>query len=362
MCDVYRPALCHVTPEVVPAALAAAEMADADGTQLLEAIATGLEVTTRVCLALDYPTFRGRGWHSPGVAGALGAGLAAGRLLGLSDEQLLGALGLAGAQAAGTFAAAGTPAVKFHQLNGARAGLSAAVHASNGMLGSPAVLTASDGGILQAYSDGGDPAIALRGLGDDWELTKVSLRRYPAASTLQSLIAALTTPLVVSAFDNGGIDRIAVALPPEAYRLGNGRWGSQLAAMQSARYVTSAALHLGDVWLDAYDDQNRVRGAVPTFAEQRVDVTLASDLPEGGVCVELSGEQPTVVRLLVAPGDPADPLTDQQVTDKLARCLGGAPRLAGSPNQIAEALQSLGATTSVRDLMGLLAAAETNAS
>ena len=96
----------------------------------------GYEVTTRVCLALDYPVFRALGWHSPGVAGALGAAAAAGRLLGLDAGRMNGCLGLAGAQAAGTFAAMGTVAVKFHQANGAR-GLAAALYAANGFAGSP---------------------------------------------------------------------------------------------------------------------------------------------------------------------------------------------------------------------------------
>ena len=108
-----------MTPEVIPAALAAAELAGSTGPDFLLAAALGLEITTRVCLALDYPAFRARGWHSPGVAGAIGAAAAAGRLLGLDRDQMTGCLGLAGAQAAGTFAAMGTVAVKFHQANGA---------------------------------------------------------------------------------------------------------------------------------------------------------------------------------------------------------------------------------------------------
>src|SRR5688572_17145312 len=56
--DVYHPVICHVTPEVVPPALAVAEQDELDGKRLLTAVAAGFEVTVRVCVGLDFPTFR----------------------------------------------------------------------------------------------------------------------------------------------------------------------------------------------------------------------------------------------------------------------------------------------------------------
>ena len=125
-CDVYRPALCHVTPEVIPPALAIAERNDVSGEKLLLAIAAGLETTVRLGLGLHYSVFRSRGWHSPSVIGPFGGAAAVGKLLGLDAERLRHAFGLAGSQASGTFAAFGTAAVKFHQSHGALAGLMAA--------------------------------------------------------------------------------------------------------------------------------------------------------------------------------------------------------------------------------------------
>ena len=48
VCDVYRPNLCHVTPEVVPPALAIAEGRGVSGADLITALALGLETTVRV--------------------------------------------------------------------------------------------------------------------------------------------------------------------------------------------------------------------------------------------------------------------------------------------------------------------------
>src|SRR5205085_2116104 len=69
MCDVHRPTLTHVTPEVIPPALAIAERDGLSGGALMAAVAAGCEVTTRIGSGLDYPIFRAKGWHGPGVLG-----------------------------------------------------------------------------------------------------------------------------------------------------------------------------------------------------------------------------------------------------------------------------------------------------
>src|SRR5262249_56033112 len=85
--------------------------------------AAGCEVTTRMGLGLDYPAFRARGWHGPGIIGPFGAAAAVGSLLKFDADTMARSFGLAGSQAAGTFAAWGTPTVKFHQCRGAISGL-----------------------------------------------------------------------------------------------------------------------------------------------------------------------------------------------------------------------------------------------
>src|SRR5688500_8989262 len=102
MCDIHRPTLTHVTPEVVPPALAIAERDGSSGRDLLVALAAGCEVTTRVGLGIDYPEFRKRGWHGPGILGPFGGAAAVGRLRGFDAEIMAKAFGLAGSQSAGT--------------------------------------------------------------------------------------------------------------------------------------------------------------------------------------------------------------------------------------------------------------------
>src|SRR5262245_28412920 len=48
MCDAHRPTLTHITPEVVPPALAIAERDGLSGRDLLVALAAGFEALTRI--------------------------------------------------------------------------------------------------------------------------------------------------------------------------------------------------------------------------------------------------------------------------------------------------------------------------
>src|SRR5436190_10639978 len=191
MCDVHRSTLTHITPEVVPPALAIAERDGLSGRDLLVALAAGFEAATRVGIGLDYPEFRRRGWHGPGVIGPFGAAAAVGRLRNFNPDTMAKAFGLAGSQSAGTFAAWATPTVKFHQCRGALSGLTAALLAEQDFLATRQVLTAKDGGLYNTYTNGGRPDDVTAGLGERWELIQIALRLWPSASSIQGMNTAL---------------------------------------------------------------------------------------------------------------------------------------------------------------------------
>ena len=141
MCDVYRPTATHFQPVIVSPALAIAERDAASGRDLLVALAAGFETAARIAAGVDYPAFRKRGWHGPGTIGPFGAATAIGHLRAFNADAMARAFGLAGSQAAGTFAAWGTPSVKFHQFRGALSGLMAALLAEQGFVATRQFLT-----------------------------------------------------------------------------------------------------------------------------------------------------------------------------------------------------------------------------
>ncbi len=84
------------------------------------------------------------------------------RCLKFDADTMARAFGLAGSQAAGTFAAWGTPTVKFHQCRGALSGLMAALLAQQKFVATREFLTAKDGGLYNAYVNGGKPDVGDR--------------------------------------------------------------------------------------------------------------------------------------------------------------------------------------------------------
>jgi 2-methylcitrate dehydratase PrpD len=340
VCDVYRPSLCHVSPEVVPVAMAISEQMDSSGRDFLLAVAAGMEVTTRVGLGLHYPSFRARGWHSPGVIGPFGAAAAAGKLLGLDADQLCNAFGLAGAQAAGTFAAWGTPAVKFHQAHGALAGLMAALLAREAFSAAPEILAAPDGGLLNTYSDGGRPDAVLADLGARWELEQISLRPWPVASSLQAEVTALLALAEAHGLRPEGIKRVRIGLSPTVYQMhGAQPWDGRFHAMLSARYVAAVVLHDRRCWLEQFA-LGRLRAAdVNAFAENVVEVEEDRETPDTGALVEVTMTNGTrhADRRAFPRGDAADPLSRAEIEAKFH----AASADAMSPDLAADLLKLL---------------------
>ena len=320
MCDVHRATLTHITPEVVPPALAIAERDGLSGRDLLVALVAGMEAMTRIGIGLDYAAFRARGWHGPGVLGPFGGAAAVGRLRGFDAETMARAFGLAGSQAAGTFAAWGTPTVKFHQCRGALSGLMAALLAEQKFVATREFLTAKDGGLYNSYANGGRPDVALADLGQRWEMEQIALRLWPSASSTQAMNTALFDLLDKHTIDPDRVRTLRVSLSPTVFDLHGKleRYKGKFDALISAHYTAAVILHDRQLTLaqfepDRYDDPKLRRAAVeqvevrPDPALSGIQSTVEIEMDDGA---KLSG------RCDHPRGSYENPLTRQQIEGK----------------------------------------------
>jgi 2-methylcitrate dehydratase PrpD len=326
VCDVYRPSSCHTTPEVLPPALAVAEAHNAKGSTLITALAVGLEITTRVGVGLGFPAFRARGWHSPGVIGPFGGAAAVARILDLDAEKTRAALGLAGSQSAGTRAQYGTPTIKFHQSRGALSGYLAGTLAAEGFLSSAEIFTHPDGGILNTYSDGGDPEAMVRDLGSSWELEQISLRPWPAASAIQSVVAATIDLIRNHDVRPDDIHSLRIGLAETPYkRHGEMPWDDRFKALLSARYCCAVTLFDRRCWLDQFEPTRVADPNVGSFARDRITVSLSDEVPDDGARLNVmmtNGEEVRIDRD-VPKGDPRDPLSREELVEKFSNASEG---------------------------------------
>jgi 2-methylcitrate dehydratase PrpD len=192
--DTHAESSLHPSAPVVPAALAAGEMAGADGATVLAAIVAGYEVCCRLGLALDPAAHYARGFHPTSTAGTFGAAAAAGRVFGLDAEQIASAFGVAGSQAAGSLQFLQNGAWNKRWQVGAAAmnGLVAAVLAQKGFRGSAEAIEGRHG-LLAGYTGAPHPERVLQGLGQDWETLRIAVKPYPSCrythAALDGLIA-----------------------------------------------------------------------------------------------------------------------------------------------------------------------------
>lgn len=356
VCDVYRPNHMHVTPEVVPPALAAAEGRGVTGSDFLTAVAVGLEVTVRIARAIDYQAFRDRGWHSPGVLGPFGGAASAGRLLGLDDERMRWALGLAGSQAAGTFAQWGTPTVKFHQCRGAVSGLLAASMAAQGFRSSDEILVHPDGGLFTTYANGADPGAVTSGLGEEWELERISMRLWPMSSLIQAVISGVFDLVAEHDLVPDQVRRMRIGLAESTHRMhGEMGWEDRFRALLSTRWSAAVVLHDRECWLEQFDPERLADPKVSAFARDRIEVVVDDSLTTIGAVVEvdLVDGRHVSARREVPKGDAADPLTLDEIFGKFRRGARGVIRQEDAEQALA-ILGSLEELANVDELIGTL--------
>jgi 2-methylcitrate dehydratase PrpD len=356
VCDIHRPTLCHVTPEVVPPALAIAEQRDLGGRDLLVAVAAGLETVVRVGTGMRYPSMRARGWHSPGVIGPFGGAAATASLLGLDVGRFHNALSLAGTQSAGTFAHWGTPTIKFHQSRGALSGLLAGLLAEQGFPAGPEILTYHHGGLFNLYSDGGDPDAAVAGLGEDWLLETISLRLWPAASSIQSVITAMLALVEQHDLRPNEVARVEVGLSKTVYDMhGSLPWDNKFRALLSTPYVAGVVLHDRRCWFEQFEPGRIADPALDGFIRERIRVR-ADDTVEGtGAVVTIHTRDGRILedRRAYPRGDSADPLTREEIVTKFRDAAHGLLE----PTKIERAIEmlvNLAELPRVRDLCAIL--------
>jgi 2-methylcitrate dehydratase PrpD len=359
MCDVHRATLTHITPEVVPPALAIAERDGCSGRDLLVALAAGFEVMTRIGLGMDWPAARARGWHGPGVLGPFGAAAAVGRLRGFDPATMAKAFGLAGSQAAGTYAAWGTPTVKFHQCRGALSGLMAALLAEQKFLATSEFLTAKDGGLYNAYADGGKPELATAGLGQRWELGEIALRLWPSASSIQGMNTALFDLIEQHRIDPARVKALRIGVSKPAFDLHGGlaRYKGKFEAMISAHYTAAVILHDRALTLAQFEPSRYDDPALKRAAAEQVDIRPDPALTGVQAIVEIEQTDGTklAARCDHPRGSAENPLSRGEIEQKL-RAYAPDRISAAAIDKVVRAVDRLEELGSVRDLMDALRA------
>lgn len=167
----------HPSSPVASALFSYASANQVTGRDFVHAFILGFEAESRIGNSV-YPAHYDVGWHITGTAGVFGAAVAIGKLIGLNEQQMIWAIGLAATQAAGLREMFGSMAKSLHPgraaQNGyasallAQAGFTSGIHGLEGPRGFAAVQAAK-------Y----DLSKITAGLGVDFDLRANTYKPFP---------------------------------------------------------------------------------------------------------------------------------------------------------------------------------------
>lgn len=188
--DAHLPTVTHPSGPVGAALLAFAQRHAVTGEAFARALHLGIEITCRLANMVVLPPARFHtGFYVTGLVAPIGVALAVGQLMGLDEDQLMHAVGIAASQSGGFRATHGTMTAHFRPGHAARAGVWAAQLAARGFTSDEHALEAPQG-FLDVFAPGADPAVALADIGTRHEMLANAYKPYPCGIVIHPTIDA----------------------------------------------------------------------------------------------------------------------------------------------------------------------------
>jgi 2-methylcitrate dehydratase PrpD len=307
----------HASSPVASALLAYASANRVSGRDLVHAFVLGFEATSRLGNA-TYPSHYTAGWHSTGSVGVFGAAIAIGTLLGLTQEQMIWAIGLAGTQAAGVREQFGSMGKALHPGRAAQNGYAAALLAQKGFTSGVHGIEGPRGWapVTSAEYDLGK---VTEGLGASWELHVNTYKPFPCGIVNHPAIDACIQLHDEHGIAPGDVAALRLHVAPLVIDL-CGKTDIHVGLEGKFSVVHGAAVGLvrGRAGLREYTDEAVDDPDVKAVRERATREADDPTVTEDGVHVELELTDGRVLekRLTASLGNLQRPLTDDQLSAK----------------------------------------------
>ncbi len=348
----------HPSAPVLSAALAAGELALADGRALVHAFLLGFEVETSLAGVINPPHYE-KGFHATGTIGTMGAAAAAARLLGLDAAQTRTALAIAASQASGLKENFGTMTKPFHAGHAARSGVVSALLAREGFTASEQAIEGPQG-YLAVLGAGKREESALEGLGEPWKIltTGVAVKPYPSCACTHSIIDGALELRRTHHIEPDDVAEVTIGVNQVVPRIlihSNPRSG--LEAKFSGEFSAAAALCEGKVGIGTFQD-DKTQDAVIRGLMKRVRLVVDPEIPGDlerhvwtRVSVRLRDGRELSIGPRPVPGHPTHPLSMDQLREKFSDCA----RLALPEDRVESVRQMVETLDACPDLRSLTA-------
>jgi 2-methylcitrate dehydratase PrpD len=217
--DTHFATVAHPTSPVAAALFALAQERPVPGSLFLTALILGIELQCRVGNMLTTPPAQcGVGLSMVGLVGGIGAAVACGKALGLDEEAMTRAIGIAANSACGLREAHASMSSHYTPGHAARCGLEAALLAQSGY-GCPPGMLDGEKGFGVSFATDADPAAALARLGESFEILLNAYKPYPCGFVIHPAIDGCLDLARSATIDPTAIESVVIEVNALAIKL-----------------------------------------------------------------------------------------------------------------------------------------------
>jgi 2-methylcitrate dehydratase PrpD len=314
--DTHSHNIIHPAGPVISAILALSEHRPVSGSDFVNALVLGVDVECRIGNSV-YPKHYDAGWHITGTAGVFGSAAATGKLLGLTEQQMLWALGLAATQPVGLQEMFGSMTKSFHPGRAAQNGLTSALLASKGFTSSEQSLEAKYGwanvvSTAHNYDD------ITKTLGTAFEISKNTYKPFACGVVMHATIDGCIQLRNENKLTADEIDRVELKVHPLVMQLTSKKSPQTgLEGKFSIYHAASVALVEGGGGIDQFSDR-AVRDRAVASLRDRVSTVVDSTLHEDQVRITLTAKGGRRLEKFVehAVGSLDHPMSDKDLETK----------------------------------------------
>jgi len=361
----------HPTASIYSAVMALGERDRCTGQSVLEAFVVGCEISTKIGAIGDLDELKStlfkHGWHLSGVGGTIGAAVAAGRLLQLTQLEMENCLGIAVSLASGLQVNYGHGTKSLHAGRSAMNGITAATLAKKGLTGARNGIEAADG-FLGAFRGDVDVDAEkfLAQLGNPYDVIYpgVGVKYYPCATTTHASIFAVEQLVREHSIRPEDVQALHVSVPAlggvTARRNAFPHPRTGLEGKFSVPYAAAVALVFGTPRMHHFTDEAvqdpRIRPILDRLVLTMDEVpTIEYHMP-ATVRITLTDGRVVEHRALSAKGHPSNPMTTEDLDDKFISCTQEAMSAEAIERTIS-GFRNLESNPDVRDLFASLGVA-----
>jgi 2-methylcitrate dehydratase PrpD len=326
----------HPSVLVFPAVLSLGQHLGASGQDILTAYMVGLEVAGKLALHADFKLMQARLNHQTWY-GSIGAAAACAKLLRLDVAKTRMALGIGANFACGLSANHGSMVGAMAAGNACRNGVVAALMAQEGITANPNIIEAKNG-FYDTLAGAGhyDAERMADGLGDPFyiESPGIGLKKYPSCYHTHRALDGVFQLLGKHRLNDKDIVEVDVGTSERAMRvLAFSEPATPYQAKFSMPYCIAAAVVDHEVTLDTFTAHKMEdRGIVEARKKVHLsfpDIPIWPGLADVGPDTEFVGNPVTIrtadgrsysARVDIPRGDPALPLTDDELLAKYQDC------------------------------------------